>query len=294
MRSATLSLTRGTKGNSSDNPAQKFIMKRLLRQPGTAFGFLIAALMLAIAAFPGLFVSLDPNEYDVAVALAPPSAEHWFGTDNVGRDIYSRVIHGTQVTLGIVLTALVLSLVLGGLAGVAAGFYGKTTDMLMGRGVDVMLSFPPLILGVLIPGILGPSPRNLIVALAVIYFPTFFRIGRSATLSEVTKVYAEAAYSLGYLRLRILVRHLLPNVTPTLLAQFMVVFPLAIQIQAALSFLGLGVQPPTPDWGNILQSGQNYLLVAPWMSVFPGVAILLAALCTILLGRAAQRAVDER
>jgi peptide/nickel transport system permease protein len=290
MRSSTLALTSAIQRGTAAGRGSA----RLLRQPGTAIGLAIAALMLLIMAFPGLFTDLDPNAFDVQAALAQPSSDHLFGTDNVGRDIYARVIYGTRVTLSIVLSALALSLVFGGLAGVISGFLGGATDMLLGRAVDVVLSFPPFILGVMVTGILGPNTRNLILALAVIYFPTFFRIGRSGALSESTKVYAEAAYSLGYPRFRILGRHLLPNVTPSLLAQFMVVFPLALQIQAALSFLGLGVQPPTPDWGNILESGKNYLLVAPWMSFFPGLAILFAALAAILLGRAAQQAVDDR
>jgi peptide/nickel transport system permease protein len=294
MTSSTRVPTSSVKRGAGDKVSRRRGVPRLLKRPGTAIGLVLAALLLLIVAMPGLFTDVDPNALDVKAVLAQPSAEHLLGTDNVGRDIYARVIYGTRVTLSIVLSSLALSLVFGGLAGVISGFFGRTTDMLLGRAVDVILSFPPFILGVMVTGILGPNTRNLILALAVIYFPTFFRIGRSGALSESTKVYAEAAYSLGYPRLRILTRHLLPNVTPSLLAQFMVVFPLALQIQAALSFLGLGIQPPTPDWGNILESGKNYLLAAPWMSVFPGLAILIAALAAVLLGRAAQQAVDER
>lgn len=294
MRSSTLVLTRAIGPGAGDKGSRRRGLSRLLKRPGTAIGLVLAALMALIVVAPGLFTNVDPNAFDLEAALAQPSAEHLFGTDNVGRDIYARVVYGTRVTLSIVLGSLAFSLVLGGLAGVLSGFFGGATDMLLGRAVDVILSFPPFILGVMVTGILGPNTRNLILALAVIYFPTFFRIGRSGALSESRKVYAEAAYSLGYSRLRILSRHLLPNVTPSLLAQFMVVFPLALQIQAALSFLGLGIQPPTPDWGNILESGKNFLLVAPWMSFFPGLAILIAALAAVLLGRAAQQAVDER
>lgn len=269
-------------------------LRRLSRQPGTVVGLIISFIMLLIVAAPGLFTTVDPNEFDVMADLSPPSPEHWFGTDDVGRDIYSRVIYGTRVTLGIVLGSILLSALLGGILGLISGFYGKAVDMVCGRAVDVVLSFPPFILGVMVTGILGPSTRNLVLALAIIYFPTFFRIARSGAMTEETKVYVEAARSLGYPRTRILSRHVARNVFPYLAAQFMVVFPLALQIQAALSFLGLGIQPPTPDWGNILESGKNFLLDAPWMSFFPGLAILLAALATILLGRAAQRAVDNR
>jgi peptide/nickel transport system permease protein len=294
MRSSTLALTSATERGKGTRASRRSAWSRLLRRPGTALGLALALLLLLIVAAPGLFTAVDPNTFDVNATLQQPSAGHLFGTDNVGRDIYAQVIYGTRTTLSIVLSSLALSLVFGGLAGVGSGFFGGTTDMLLGRAVDVMQSFPPFILGVMVTGILGPNTRNLILALAVIYFPTFFRIGRSGALSESTKVYTEAARSLGYPRLRILGRHLLPNVTPSLLAQFMVIFPLALQIQAALSFLGLGVQPPTPDWGNILESGKNYLLAAPWMSFFPGLAILVTALAAVLLGRAAQQTVDER
>jgi len=269
-------------------------LERVVRQPGTAIGIVITLLLAAIVIAPALFTRISPNTFDVNSALAPPSAAHWFGTDDVGRDIYARVIYGTRVTLSIVLAAMILSAVIGGVVGMVSGFLGKSVDMLSSRVVDVVLSFPPFILGVMVTGILGPNTRNLILALVVIYVPTFFRIGRSGAMTEASKVYIEAARSLGYPQTRILRRHVARNVLPSLLAQYMVVFPLALQIQAALSFLGLGVQPPTADWGNTLQEGQNYLLVAPWMSVFPGLGILIAAFGTILLGRAAQREVDSR
>ncbi len=264
------------------------------KHPGASLGCALSFGFLLVVAAPGWFAQIDPNQIDVDAALAPPSGAHWFGTDDTGRDIFSRVAYGTRVTLGIVLASILLSAASGGIAGMISGFYGKSLDMALGRAVDVVLSFPPFILGVMVTGILGPNTRNLVLALTVIYFPTFFRIGRSGVMTEATKVYAEAAYSLGYPKFWILGRHLSRNVLPTLFAQFMVVFPLALQIQAALSFLGLGVQPPTPDWGNVLEQGKNFLLVAPWMSFFPGMAILLAALAAILLGRAAQRMVDDR
>ncbi|QBI20801.1 ABC transporter permease [Egibacter rhizosphaerae] len=280
-------------GDARRSGSWRRLGKRLRRQPGLALGLLILALLLAIVAAPWLFTNADPNVVNPAERLSPPSGEHWFGTDDVGRDIYARVIYGTRVTLGILLASLAFAGVLGGTSGIVAGYLGRSTDMLFGRGVDVILSFPPLILGLILTGILGAGTQNLVLAMSVIYFPTFFRIGRSGTMSESTKVYAEAAYALGYSRFRILSRHIARNVVPLLLAQLMVVFPLALQIQAALSFLGLGVQPPTPDWGNILEQSQNFLLAAPWMSAFPGLAILVSALGMILLGRAAQASVDD-
>lgn len=264
------------------------------REPGLALGGVLSGIVLLVALLPWLFTSLSPISIDISAAMQPPSAAHWFGTDDTGRDIYARVIYGARVTLGLVAGSLALSALVGGLAGLAAGFFKRGLDMLAGRAVDVILSFPPIILGVMITGILGPGTVNLVLALSVVHLPVFFRIARSGAMAEAQRNYVEAARSLGYSETRILVRHVLRNVLPLVIVQYMIMFPLALQIQAALGFLGLGVQPPTPDWGGILEQGKNFLLVAPWMSVFPGLFILISALAIILVGRSAQRAIDQR
>ena len=164
----------------------------------------------------------------------------------------------------------------------------------LGRLVDVMLSFPPIILGVIITGVLGPAMVNLIIALSIVYMPVFFRIARAGAMAEVGTTYVEAARSIGLTDSAILRRHVARNVTPLILTQYMILFPLILQIQAALGFLGLGVQPPTPDWGAILEQGKDYILYAPWMSVFPGAAVLITALALILCGRALQKRLDQR
>jgi peptide/nickel transport system permease protein len=160
--------------------------------------------------------------------------------------------------------------------------------------IDVMLSFPPIILGVIITGVLGPALQNLILALSIVYMPVFFRIARAGAMAEVERTYVEAARSIGLRETAILRRHVLRNVAPAILVQYMILFPLILQIHAALGFLGLGVQPPTPDWGAILQQGKDYILFAPWMSIFPGLAVLLTALALMLVGRSLQRKVDQR
>jgi peptide/nickel transport system permease protein len=226
--------------------------------------------------------------------MQPPSAEHWFGTDETGRDIYARTLYGTRVTLSVVAGSLLISAALGGLLGLAAGFFGAWIDMVLARLVDVVLSFPPIILGVVITGVLGPGLQNLVLALSIVYLPVFFRIARSGAVSEANRTYVEAARSIGVSESAIVLRHVLPNVLPLVLLQYMILFPLALQIEAALGFLGLGIQPPTPDWGAILEQGKNYILFAPWMSIFPGLFILVTALGVILLGRGLQGSLDVR
>jgi len=187
-----------------------------------------------------------------------------------------------------------ISAFVGGALGLVSGFLGGRIDMLLGRVVDVILSFPPVILGIMVTGILGPKTANLVFALAVVYMPVFFRIARSGALAEAGQTYVEAARSIGLSEPAILVRHVTRNVLPLVLVQYVILFPLVLQIQAALGFLGLGVQPPTPDWGAILQQSKDYILLAPWTSAFPGVAILITALALMLVGRALQRRLDRR
>ncbi|MDF1584796.1 ABC transporter permease [Marinimicrococcus flavescens] len=268
------------------------LLRELRRRPEMVLALVIVGFLLFTALFPGALTDLSPTDVDVAGALQPPSAAHWFGTDDVGRDVFARVIYGTRVTLSIVAGSLAISAVLGGLAGLVAGYFGRWPDMVAARGVDVILSFPPIILGVVITGVLGTGITNLVMALAIVYLPLFFRIARAGAIAEAGRTYVEAARSLGVPEWQILVRHVLRNVLPLILVQYMILFPLALQIEAALGFLGLGIQPPTPDWGAILEQSKNYLLFAPWMSVFPGLFIVLAASGVILLGRSVQRIVD--
>ena len=259
------------------------------RDPSFALGLGLSAIILSVALFPGLYSSLSPTDIDTTASLQGPSAEHWFGTDELGRDIYARSIHGTRVTLSIVAGSMVISALIGGLLGIVAGFTGRLTDMTLGRAIDVILSFPPIILGVVISGVLGPSVTNLVIALSIVYIPAFFRIARSGAISEASRTYVEAARSVGLTGPAILFRHVLRNVMPLILLQYMILFPLVLQIQAALGFLGLGVQPPTPDWGSILEEGKDYILFAPWISLFPGLFIMISALSVTLIGRGIQK-----
>lgn len=268
--------------------------RQIRRDPGFVLGTTLLVILGVIAAFPWLFTAASPFAIDVPSAMQPPSAAHPFGTDDVGRDLFARVIYGTRITLSICAGSLLISAAVGGFFGLLSGFFGGWLDQVLGRLVDVMLSFPPIIMGVIITGVLGPETTNLILALSLVYLPVFFRIARAGALSEAEKTYVEGARSIGVRETTILRRHVARNVMPLILTQYMILFPLILQIQAALGFLGLGVQPPTPDWGSILEQGKDYILFAPWMSLFPGLAVLVTALALILVGRAVQRRLDQR
>jgi peptide/nickel transport system permease protein len=268
--------------------------RRVRRDPELAIGVALLAVVAIVAIAPGLFAPQSPLAINVDQALEGPSMAHLFGTDDVGRDVFARVVHGARVTLSICAGALVISALVGGTLGLASGFVGGVADMVLGRVVDVVLSFPPVVLGIMVTGILGPKTTNLVFALATVYMPVFFRIARSGALAEAGQTYVEAARSIGLSEGTILYRHVLRNVLPLILVQYVILFPLVLQIEGALGFLGLGVQPPTPDWGAILQQSKDYILLAPWMSAFPGLAILWTALGLMLVGRSLQRRLDRR
>lgn len=280
--------------STTTQPAGITLLQRFRREPDLFIGIALMLFIGIIALAPELIATQSPTAINVDQALEPPSVSHFFGTDDVGRDVFARVIYGTRVTLSICAGALVISAITGGGLGLISGFTGGRGDLVLGRIVDVILSFPPVILGIMVTGLLGPKTINLIFALAVVYMPVFFRIARSGAMSEAGQTYVEAARSIGLSETTILFRHVMRNVMPLILVQYVVLFPLVLQIQAALGFLGLGVQPPTPDWGAILQQSKDYILLAPWMSAFPGIAILLTALALMLVGRALQRRLDRR
>lgn len=273
-------------------PACRRIALAIRRQPAMVLGLLIASIMLYVVVLPWTLTAHSPTDVEVSAALQGPSAAHPFGTDDTGRDVYARVIYGARITLGIVAGSLALAAGGGGAIGLIAGFFGKWMDTLSSRLMDVVLSFPPIFLGVVIAGVLGPGVRNLMLAMTIIYVPMFFRIARSSAIAEGARTYVEAARSLGLSEWTIMHRHVARNVVPLVMVQYMIMFPLALQIEAALGFLGLGVQPPTPDWGSILAQAKDLLLTAPWMSIFPGVSILISAASVILIGRSLQRTAD--
>lgn len=269
-------------------------IRKQLRNRELVIGTILTLVLLVLLAFPQLFTPYAPNGVDPAHALAAPSWAHPFGTDQIGRDVLTRVLWGSRVTLGTVTLALTIPAVLGFVLGLLAGFFGGWLDNVISRFVDLVLSFPAMIMAVMITGILGPGVKNEILALAIIYMPMFFRVARGATMGQVNLTYVEAARSLGVRPFGTIFRHISRNIVRQIIIQFTVLYPAAIQISAALGYLGLGVQPPTPDWGAILNQGKSNLFNAPWVSAFPGLAIVYAALALLLLGRGLQRALEVR
>jgi len=261
----------------------------LLKAPASRLlSYLLLAVFAVLIVAPEWVAPQSPIAVDPGRALQPPSAAHWFGTDDVGRDLFARVVHATRITLGLVAGALLLSAILGGVLGLISGFAGGLLDQTLARLVDVILTFPPIIAGVVITGVLGPGADNLVLALAIVYLPLFFRIARSGAMAENARTYVEAARSLGFGEASILMRQVAPNVLPLILMQYVLLFPLALQIEAALGFLGLGVAPPTPDWGSILEQGKNFILVAWWISLWPGLFLLASSFSVMVLGRQVQ------
>jgi peptide/nickel transport system permease protein len=255
---------------------------------------LFFAIALIISLFPSWVAPYDPYKMDVPAAMQGPSAAHWFGTDNFGRDVLSRIIYGTRASMGIALASVGIALLAGAPLGIVAGYFGRVLDQLFGRIMDVLLSFPSLLLAIVISGILGPNVRNAILAIAIVYTPFFFRVARGPTLSEKEQDYITAAHAVGVKNSRILMRHLLPNVAASIIVQAPIMLSFAILVEASLSYLGLGVQPPHPSWGSIVNEGRPYLQIAPAISVFPGLTIMIAVLAFNFMGDGLRDFLDPR
>ena len=226
--------------------------------------------------------------------LAGPSLAHWLGTDQFGRDILSRIIYGTRISLQVGIISVGLSLVLGTIIGVVAGYYGKWVDAALSRLTDVMFAFPDILLALVIMAILGPSLTNLMIAVGIVYTPIFARIARGSVLANKNSLYIEAAQSMGVSNLKIMWKHILPNSMAPLIVQVTLSFAFAILAEAALSFLGLGVSPDTPSWGIMLSEGKDWMESAWWIAVFPGIAITLAVFSFNVMGDGLRDALDPR
>jgi peptide/nickel transport system permease protein len=258
------------------------------------FGAAIVVAMVLLAMFAGVVTPYDPTEMRVTDALKAPSMAHPFGTDRFGRDVLSRTIHGSRIALGVALSSIALAFIVGTLLGLVGGYVGGWLDLGIGRVMDVLFSFPTLILAIGIAAMLGPGLDNAALAIAVVYAPLFSRVARAPVIAERAREYVSAALGLGAGPLRVIFRHILPNVLAPLIVQVSVSLAYAILTEAALSYLGLGTQPPAPSWGTMLNEGRTYLETAPWMSVFPGLAIMLAVLGFNLLGDGLRDVLDPQ
>lgn len=243
-----------------------------------ACGVIIGLSMLLLAIAPGLVSNQNPRSTDAFLALTGPSVAHWFGTDALGRDVLSRVVYGARTSLGVAGVSVLFAALAGSLLGLSSGYFGGLLDQVLGRLMDIVFSLPALMLAIVIAGILGPSLRNAIIAIGIVYVPHFYRIARSGAIAVAARPFILSCHLIGASHGRILFRHILPNISAPLAVQFTVTLAYAILLEASLSFLGLGVQPPNPSWGSILNEGRPFMLISPWLSMFPGIMILLSVL----------------
>ncbi|MFN8472561.1 MAG: ABC transporter permease [Anaerolineae bacterium] len=269
-------------------------LRRLLRNRGAVIGGVVLLILIFGAVAAPVISPYDPVEMNPPARLQPPSLTHPFGTDNFGRDIFSRVMYGTRISLPMGIIAVAISLVIGLVGGLLSGYYGRWVDGGIMRGVDVMLAFPGLLLALAIVATLGPSLVNAMIAVGIAAAPIYIRVVRANVLSAREHDYVEAARSVGVPEHLIIVRHILPNVSAPVIVLATLGVAGAIITAAALSYLGLGVKPPTPEWGSMLREASNYLRLAPWTTTFPGLAIVIAALAINLLGDGLRDTLDPR
>ncbi|WP_432492167.1 ABC transporter permease [Kineococcus auxinigenes] len=269
-------------------------LKLLLTSPPTLFATLVVVGVVVLALFDEQIAPTGYNEVDVQQRLLPPGGGHWFGTDDLGRDVLSRVVLGAAVSLQVGAVAVGFSLLVGVTAGLLAGFYGRWLDTVLMRLMDVLFAFPAILLAIAVIAILGPGTTNAMIAIGITYTPVFARVTRAAVLGVKESVFVRASRSVGVSDARMLLRHVLPNAAPPIIVQTSVSLAFAVLAEAALSFVGLGTQPPAPSWGRMLSEGRGYLEDAWWMAVFPGLAIVLLVLAFNLLGDGLRDVLDPQ
>jgi ABC-type dipeptide/oligopeptide/nickel transport system permease subunit len=274
-----------------------YAWRQFRRDKAAMAGVAVLLLVLALTAFSPLIAPYDPlfQSSDREDRLAPPSAEHPLGTDDLRRDMLSRILHGGQTTIRIGFVSVAGAMTVGLLVGISAGFYGGWVDQVIGRVLDVVLTLPGILLAIVIVAILGAGLQNAMLAIAVSAIPVFARVARGATLSEKNKVYVDCAHATGATNRYLMLRHILPNVFPPVAVLGTLYIATAIQVAAGLSFLGLGAQPPHPEWGAMLSQGRDYMRTGEWwMTVFPGMAIFITVMAINLVGDGLRDALDPR
>ncbi|MGN8550268.1 ABC transporter permease [Bradyrhizobium sp. 13971] len=276
-----------------ESPARR-AWRRLIRRKGAVLGLTVIALFILLAVFAPLIVPYDPVATSWSLVRKAPSVQHWFGTDELGRDVFARVVFGARASLLAGVISVGIALAIGVPLGLVAGYRGGFIDALISRITDAMLACPFLILAIALAAFLGPSLSNAMIAIGVSATPIFIRLTRGQVMSVKVEDYVEAARAMGNPRWRIALVHILPNILPALLVQATLSIAAAIIAEAALSFLGLGQQPPAPSWGSMLNAAQRFLTSAPWMAVWPGLAIFLVVLSFNLVGDGLRDALDPK
>lgn len=270
------------------------LLRQLSRKPLSVVGLAIVGLLLVVVVAGPWVAPQLPDAIDVEARLSAPSPRHPMGTDDLGRDILSRVIYGTRTSASVAVLAVGLALPVGTMLGLVSGYFGGRLDQVIMRGMDLLFAFPPLLLALFVTAMLGPSLRNAMIAIGVVFTPSFARVARGAVLSLKGVPFVEAARAIGAGDLYLIRRHLLPNAAPSLIVQTTLSLAWAILTEASLSFIGLGVQPPAPSWGGMLNEARRFLQTAPWMAVSSGMPIALAIFGFSLLGDALRDILDPK
>jgi peptide/nickel transport system permease protein len=281
-------------GNRRIDSPGRLAFRALLSRPTAVFGGVVLIGVIGLALFAPWIAPYDPLATSWSLVRKAPSAAHWFGTDEVGRDLLSRIIWGARASLSAGVIAVAIAVGVGVPTGMVAGYVGGWTDALISRLTDAMLAIPFLILAIALAAFLGPSLGNAMIAIGVTATPIFVRLARGQVLAARAEDYVEAARAVGNPPIRILLRHILPNILPPVMVQATLAVAAAIIAEASLSFLGLGQQPPAPSWGSMLNTAQRFLTQAPWMAIFPGLAIFLTVLAFNLFGDGLRDAMDPR
>jgi peptide/nickel transport system permease protein len=281
-------------GNGRIDSPGRLAFRVLLSRPTAVFGGVVLIGVIGLALFAPWIAPYDPLATSWSLVRKAPSAAHWFGTDEVGRDLLSRIIWGARASLSAGVIAVAIAVGVGVPTGMVAGYVGGWTDSLISRLTDAMLAIPFLILAIALAAFLGPSLGNAMIAIGVTATPIFVRLARGQVLAARAEDYVEAARAVGNPPIRILLRHILPNILPPVMVQATLAVAAAIIAEASLSFLGLGQQPPAPSWGSMLNTAQRFLTQAPWMAIFPGLAIFLTVLAFNLFGDGLRDAMDPR
>ena len=272
------------------------VWQRLRRNKMAVTGLVILCLIILAALFADLFFDYETMAVmqNASGRLQGPSAAHWLGTDEVGRDILARIVYGARVSLPVALATILIAAAVGGLLGALAGYAGKTVDNIIMRTMDIFLAIPSTLLAIAIVAALGSSIQNMLIAIAISNIPPFARIVRSSVITIKNEEYIEAARAIGANDRRIIWRHIIPNATAPMIVQATMCIAGSILSIASLSFIGLGIQPPTPEWGSMLSSGRQFIRTAWWVCTFPGVAIMLTILSLNLLGDGLRDALDPK
>ena len=281
------------KNSEIRTPFSEFVRK-FKKQKSAVVAAFVLLLIVLVAIFADVIAPFEINEYNYSEILQAPSSKHLFGTDEFGRDIFSRIVYGARISLAIGFGAVTVAAILGAVLGLIAGYYGGIWDSLISRISDVLFAFPGLILAIAIVAILGPGLYNVVIAVVVFRTPTFARLVRSSTLQVKNSVFVQAARSLGASDTRLLFKHILPSALPSIIVQYSLSIGGSIMTAASLSFLGMGASPPTPEWGLLLSNARTYVYTSWHYAVFPGLAIFLTVLCFNLVGDGLRSALDPK